>query len=288
MKILFIFLFLFSSLFANVPLESYYLTKTKAIKLSSITKNPQDTQVICTIGIYKHSKKIKTKELLRLLKENGYKKYVAKHPYVNFIQKSPINISKIKNFVRKYYKQHYSNIEIKSILIKPRSFTTTLPNKYTLSMQKKSYLRSHAIVILKSFQGREIFFDTSIIANITVLQAKKDIKRNEELSTFNLSKIKLHFDKFYSLPLITFKKATLQAKYAIKKDTLISSRDIRSLFLVRRGSNVNVSLDSSNMSISFIAKAIQNGCYGDIIQVQNHKGRKIKVIITGKYQAEVR
>ena len=277
-----------SLLFGQTSLESIYVTNTKEIKLSTIDKNIQNDKIIYTINHAKHSKKVKTKELLRLLKANGVNNYVAKHSYVKFVQKSPIDTSKIKTFVKEYYQKNYPNIKIKKILVSPRSFTTSLPKEYTLHMQKKSYLRHKAILILKSYKGRETFFDTFITATIEVFQARKDIKRNQELSSLNTERTKLLLDKFYALPLMHLDKSSLQAKHSIKKDSIISSRDIRSLFLVRKGSNVNVLLDSSNLSISFSAKAIQNGCYGDIIQVINHKGKKIKVLITGKHQARVR
>jgi len=283
-----LFLFLASSLFANIELESLYLVKSKQIKLSSITKNLEDDTIIYTIDRTKHSKKVKTKTVLRLLQSKGYKTTAAKHPYVNFVQKSPIDTKKIEQFVREYYKKHYPTMQINKILVTPRFFTKTLPENYSLSMQKKSFLRHHAIVILKSYKGKEIFFDTFVTASLKILTTKKAMKRNEELSFFNTQTKTVHFDKFQALPLMQLQKGSLQAKHALRKEQLISIRDIRSLFLVRKGSNVNVSLYNSNMSISFSAKAIQNGCYGDIIQVINHQGKKIKVIVTGKYQAEVR
>jgi flagellar basal body P-ring formation protein FlgA len=285
---LFLLILLLSQLVAQTELESIYVTNTKEIKLSDIDENVQNDKIIYNISTTRHTKKVKTKELLHLLKKNGLKTYVAKHSYVKFVQKSPINTNRIKNFVQEYYKKNYPTIKIKKLLITPRSFTTSLPKEYTLHMQRKSFLHRNAILVLKSYEGRETFFDTFITATLEVFSAKKDIKRNEELSSLNTVKTKLFLDKFYALPLMYLPKSSLQAKHSIKKASIISSRDIRSLFLVRRGSNVNVLLDSSNLSISFAAKAIQNGCYGDIIQVINHKGKKIKVMITGKHQARVR
>lgn len=286
-KYFFLLILVVSQSLAQTELKSIYLIETKEIKLSDIDKNIQNDEIIYTISPARHSKKVKTKELLRLLKKNGLKAYSASTSYVRFIQKSPIDTTKIKNFVQEYYKKYYPTIMIKNILITPRSFTTILPKEYTLSMQKKSYLHRNAILVLKSYQGRETFFDTFITATVEVFSAKKDIKRNQELSSLNTIKTKLFLDKFYALPLMKLTASSLQAKHTIKKDSLFSSRDIRPLFLVRRGSNVNVSLNNSTLSISFVAKAIQNGCYGDIIQVINHKGKKIKVRITGKYQAEI-
>ena len=277
-----------TSLIAQTQLKSVYVINTKEIKLSDINKNVQNDKIIYTISPQRHTKKVKTKELLRLLKKSGLKPHTTGYfPYVNFIQKSPIDTSRIKNFVQEYYKKHYPTIKIKNLLITPRSFTTSLPKEYTLHMQKKSFLHNKAVVILKSNTGRETFFNAFINATLEVVSARKKIGRNEELSLLNTSKTKVSLEKFYAPPLMYLKPSTLQAKHTINKDSIISSRDIRPLFLVRRGSNVNVSLDSSNLSISFTAKAIQNGCYGDIIQIINHKGKKMKVVITGKHQAEV-
>ncbi len=281
-------LFLTSFLFAQIPLEPLYLVKTKAIKLSTLVKNVKNDKTLYTIDTFRHSKRVKSKEILHILKENGYKEYICKYPYIKFVQKSPIQTQKIEDFVRHYYLEHYPSMQIKKVLVTPRSYTTSLPKEYTLHMQRESFLRHKAIVILKSYKGRETFFDTFITASLTILSAKKDIKRNEELSVFNTQKTSIHFDKFYALPLMQLSPASLQAKYFLKKGKSINVRDIRSLYLVRRGSSVNISLDNSNMNISFVAKAIQNGAYGDIIQVINSKGRKIRVKITGRHQAEVR
>jgi len=277
-----------SFLFAKTLLAPLYLVQTKEIRLSTLVKNVNNDTVLYTIDTLKHSKRVKSKELLQLLKANGYKEYSAKHSYIKFVQKSPIQTKKIEDFVRRYYQEHYPSMQIEKVLVTPRSYTTSLPKEYTLHMQKQSFLRHKAILILKSYTSRETFFDTFITASLTLLSAKKDIKRNEELSLLNTKKITIHFDKFYALPLMQLSAGSLQAKYFLKKGKYINTRDIRSLFLVRRGTTVNVSLDNSNMSISFVAKAIQNGSYGDIIQVINHKGRKIKVMITGRHQAEVR
>ena len=277
-----------SLLFAQTTLESIYLVKTKEIKLSTLVKNVKQDKILFTIDRFKHSKRIKSREIVHLLKENGYKDYVAKHAYIQFMQKSPIQTKRIETFVRHYYKKYYPSMQIEKVLVTPRSYITSLPKEYTLHMQNKSFLRHHAILILKSYQGRETFFDTFVTASLSILQAKKHIKRNEELSLFNTKTRSIHFDKFHALPLMKLSTGSTQAKYSLKEGKYISSRDIRPLFLVRRGSNVNVSLDNSNMSISFVAKALQNGCYADIIQVINHKGRRIKVKITGKHQAEVR
>ncbi len=282
------FVFLSSFLFAQTSLESLYLVTTKEIKLSTFVKNVKQDKILYTIDRFKHTKRIKSKEILRLLKQNGYKEYIAKHSYIKFMQKSPIQTKKIEEFVRHYYQKHYPSMQIQKILVTPRSFITSLPNEYTLHMQNQSFLRHHAILILKSYQGRETFFDTFVTASLSLLRAKKHIRRNEELSVFNTQTVTVHFDRFHALPLMKLSTGSLQAKYSLKEGKYINSRDIRPLFLVRKGSNINVSLDHSNMSISFVAKALQNGCYADIIQVINHKGRKIKVMITGKHQAEVR
>jgi len=152
---LFFISFLFIQLFAQTTLDSIYVSKTKEIKLSDIDANVIHDKIIYTISPTKHTRKVKTKELLRLLNDNDLNTYVAKHSYVKFVQKSPIDTSEIKKFAQEYYKKHYPTIKIQKILITPRSFTTTLAKQYTLRMQKKSFLRHNAILVLKSYKGRK-------------------------------------------------------------------------------------------------------------------------------------
>lgn len=62
--------------------------------------------------------------------------------------------------------------------------------------------------------------------------------------------------KFRALPLHEIKKAELQLKHRVKKDFILTGQDVVGLFLVKRGSTINVVVIDANIAISFLAKTI--------------------------------
>jgi len=78
-----------------------------------------------------------------------------------------------------------------------------------------------------------------------------------------------------------------EARHRIKKETVLTLYDVLGLELVKRGEYVNVSTQDGRISISFAAKANQNGRLGDTIQVINMHKKRIKAVVIGKNRAEI-
>ena len=95
-------------------------------------------------------------------------------------------------------------------------------------------------------------------------------------------------DNFRSKPIEVLDANALQSKHHIKKNKILTARDIETLNVVKKNSYVNVSLDSLNMSISFSAKALQDGKVGDTITVQKSDLKRLKVKVIGKNRVEIR
>ena len=286
MKKWFFLVLLSCNLFAIEFLHDNYHVETDTIKISDVTKS-NDNTILYKILEGKYTKRVKAKDLLLLLKKHGYDQYKAEHAYVKFTKKSPIDVSKIKDYIKKYYKQKYPHINIETLDVNSRGYIKTLPTEYTFKMQSKSYLRNHGTMYIKSSSNKQIFFNYYIKATLDTYVARVTINKGNELSNLNIKKKSIVFDKFNAMPLLEVKKSTLQSKHRIKEGKLLTSRDIRKLFLVKRGSNVNLFLDSTNMSISFSAKAMQNGCYGDTITVMKSNGKRLKARVVAKHKAEV-
>jgi flagella basal body P-ring formation protein FlgA len=79
-----------------------------------------------------------------------------------------------------------------------------------------------------------------------------------------------------------------QSKHNLKKDSVITQRDVLGLYLIKRGSNINVKLENAGINIFFSAKALQNGRIADTISVLQKNGKKIKVKVTGRNKAEMK
>jgi len=271
-----------------VELKSVYYVNSNSIYLSDITKSTKDNKPIYHIDKNKHTKKIKTKELLNTLKKNGYKEFKTKSRYVKFIKKSPINLSKIKKFLKDYYINKYKNIDIQDIRIQPRSYIPSLPKEYKIHIRDKNYLCKSGILNIKTPKNKKIFFNYTIKATIPVYITKQKIKKSEEISLLNTAKHSIILDKFRASPIQSIDAVVFEAKRNLKKETILTTRDTQILSLVKRGSFVNVFIHSQNLSISFSAKALDSGKLGDTIRVQKSDKKRLKVMVVGKHKAEVR
>lgn len=275
-------------LLANTDIKKNYYVYSDDIMLSDVIKNVKKDVKIYSITEGRYTKKIKSKDLIKLLKKYGYTNYHAKHAYVQFTKQSPIDTSRIEQEIRDFYTKRYKDIKIKNIEVHPRGYIDSLFKEYSVKIKERNALHKNGIIAIKSQKNREIFFNYSIDANVHVYKTKKEIKRYSELSIVNCKKTTLHLDKFKAMPLQELKSGIFQSKHHIKKDTILTTRDISKLFLVKKGSNVNIFLYNANMSITFSAKALQNGSYGDIISVIKNNGKRMKVLVIGKHKAEVR
>ncbi len=284
----FFLLLLSINLLANHQLKSNYFIPNDYVLLSDIVKNPQNDQKLYDINKIRHTTRVKAKNLLQKLQKLGYKKFTSKHNYIQFSQKSPINMDKIELYIRKQYQKKYRHILIENVETYPRSFLRTLPKHYSIVLNKKAYLKREGVVYIKTLDHRKIFFDYSLKATVTVLKSRDEIKRGDELSKLNSKKESIILNKFRAMPLQEVQKSTLQAKTKIKKDKVLTKRDVIGLNLVHRGSNINVSIIDQNMDVSFTAKAHQNGRYGQTITVISNSGKKLKVLVTGRNRGEIR
>ena len=281
-------LLLITQLYAQKELASHYYVDSSQIKLSDIIPNVSNDTQLYEITEGRYSKRVKSKELIKLLQSLGYRDYRSKHSYTKFEKKSPIDLTKIEQYVKNYFQKRYLNIQIKDIKIHPRGYIQSLDHEYIIKMPKKSELHKNGTLAVKLKNNKQIFFDFFIDAKVEVYVAKNDIKRKEELSFRNTIKKSIILDKFKALPVQTITQGTLQSKFHIQEGHVLTLRDVEIISLVKRGAMVNVTLYNAGISISFAAKALQSGKNGDTITVQKSNGKKIKVVVTGRNRVEIR
>ena len=282
------FVLLFTHIHANSTLNATYYINSNDIYISNIIKDAPRNKLIYKLEINKYTKRIKSKELLKILKENGYRNITSKSSYVKFIKKSPVDTSKIALFVKEYYTNKYDKIDIKTITIEPRSYITSLPSNYTIEIRQRNYLSRSGVVSIKTPKNRKIFFNYDIDATVWVYFSRKPIKKDVELTSLNTVKKSITLDKFMAKPIENLKSKTIQGKHNIKKDRVITSRDIETISLVKKNSYIHVNLYSQGMAINFSAKALQSGKLNDIISVRKRDGKRLKVRVVGKNRAEMK
>ena len=286
MKKLVVLLFLFVSLQASEYLKGEYFTPTNDINLSLITHDTRNDKVIYHIERDRYLLRVSSKKLLRLLQQNGYRRFKAKRSYVTFIKLSPINLLPLEQKLTDYFKKNYKKIDIHSIKIIPRMHIDKLPKEFTFKVRSGTLLRSHGTFSIITPKKRQIFFDYYMDATLPVYKSKKKILRGEVLSLRNLTKENVRFERFRALPVQQI--SGLQAKHHITKGKLLTVRDVERIDLVRRGEFVSVVLKESGLEIDMSAKALQAGTLNDIILIQNRRGKKLRAKVIGKNLVEIK
>ena len=284
----FLLLFIAVHLFATSYLQESYYVPNNSVMLSNIVKNVKQDRVLYIIDSSRYSKRVRAKELLLKLKSYGYANFASRHAYIQFIKKSPVHLTKIKEKLREYYQQNYPNIQIKKLLISPMQYLTQLPSSYTIVISRNDYLRHEGTLYIKTSDEKKIFFHYNITATIELYSTTKEIERGEEISLTNVKKKSIILDKFYAMPIVALPITHYEAKHRIKKGTLLTKRDVRGLFLIKRGSSVAVTIEDGGVIITFSAKAIQNGRLGDSIYVEEKNRRRLRVVVTGRNRARVK
>jgi len=282
------FVLLFTQLYANSTLNSTYYVDSDDIYISTLIENAPKDKILYRFTPKKHIKRVNSKELIKTLKQHGYQNINSKSRYIKFVKNSPINTTKIVSYLKSYYQDEYTNITIKALHVRPRSYVDKIPADYTIDIRNKSYLSKEGVLSIKTAQNKKIFFDYDIEADIVVYYSTYKIKKDTQLSGINATKKSVVLSRFMAKPLQNLKQNTYQAKHTIQQNTVISMRDITSLNLVKTNANINVFLNNHNISISFTAKALQSGKINDIITVKKSNGKKIKVKVTGKNRAEMK
>ncbi len=286
--LLLLFLLVSSHVFANTKLQSNYIISHNYVMLGDIVTNPKKNIKLFIIEKSRHTKRVKSKKLLEILRQSGYSKYSSEHAYVQFTQKSPINTAKIAFAVKEFFMSHYKNIGFSVINIQPRTYLLELPKHYTVQFQKKAYLKKKGTLYIKTEDNKKIFFNFNIKATLPVVITNKQLKRGDELSRLNCKKKSIILDKFHAMPLQIVPYRKYEARHRIKQGAILTKYDILGLELVKRGESVNVTTQDGTISISFQAKADQNGRLGDTIRVINMHGKRINAVVIGRNRAEIR
>lgn len=281
------FIFLWLNLNANIELEDTYYVDDRSVNASIITKDTKNEFSILNIDANSYVEKIKSKELIKLLSDHGFKNYNTKRSYINFILKSPIDTELLKLKLKEYYEKNYENIEIEEISIEPRSYTQTLPKNYILNIRNRDFLSKNGIVNIKTQDDKKIFFDYSIRAKVVVYVSNKVIKKESQISLQDYIKKSIPLDRFRARPIQDLQKTTLQARRHIPKDTILTQNDIELFDVVKRDAMINVTMSQDGMDITFSAKALQDAKVDDIIKVQNSNAKVLKVRVTGTDKAEL-
>lgn len=285
-KVIFI-LLIALNVFAITLKETYYVDSNN-INLLDVIPNMKQDFVLYEIDENRYSKRVSSRDFIKLLSKHKIDSVQASSNYINFIKKSPIDTSKMQAAILKTYKDKYPDINITSVVVVPRGYLESLPSKYIIIMPKRAHLSHKGTLAIKTPDSKKLFFNYSIDANINIYISKKKILKGDKISLLTATQKTIYFDRFKATPIGLKQLNITQAKRNMKQNRILTTRDIEGLNIIKKGSFVTVFMTNNNINISFSAKAIQNGKLNDIITVQKKDGKKFKVKVIGKNRVEMR
>lgn len=282
-----LFLLLSLELFCN-SLEEIYYIKSDDINISSIVPHAENDVKLFSFEEGKYSKKVPSKELLKLLKEHGYETYTESAKYVTFTKESPIDTQKMEIALKELYEKSYPEIKIKKISILPRGYVKSLDNDFVVNLKARNNLSKEGIFNVKTKDNKKIFFDYILDAEVSVHYTKGDMKKGDELSMLNTLKKTIPLEKFRAMPLQPDELGDFQIKHQMRENQIITIRDVESVVLVKKGASISVKIDDEDVALSMIAESLKDGKLNDTITVKKSDGKKFRVIVIGRNRVEMK
>lgn len=281
-------LFLFmSTLLEAYTLKQNYETKSREIRASDIIKNIKNDFVLYRYDDNEHSLRVSAQSVVEHFKEQGIDIEAENVRYVNFQERSLVDLSGIKKQLKSAFLDKYPSMQIRSLEIYPRSYLTTLPDEFSLSLRNRTLLNSYSTFAIVTPEHKMLFFDYILDADIKVVMSTRDIKRHEALNAQNTQEKRITFTKFQEQPLVSLQHHQYQSKFTIQSDSILTVNDVEALSLVRRGETVVVFIEDGGVSVSFEAKALQDGKEGDVISIKRDDGKKLNARVIGKRRVEI-
>ncbi len=289
MKLLFILYILTCKiLFADFTLEKEYYFSDEDIRSSDIFKNIKKDFLLFKIAKKKTKYRIKSDKIIKIFKKHSIK-ISSKSNVVTFLREYDFDMQDLHVSLKKYYKNHYKNLDIKSLHVRPKSYMKKLPESYKIIIPPKNYHNNNGTFYLKTKSKKRLFFDYTIDADIPIITAKRTIKRKENLTPFNTQVKIIKFKSFKSPPLQKIQSSKKWcAKIRLKKGRILSKRDVKEIPLVKKDQNVRVIIRDGNLHVELLAKAKKDGALYDMITIEKRDGEHLKAKVIGANTVEIR
>ncbi len=270
-----------------ITLQENYETKGRDIYASDISKEVENDFLLFSYDDDKHMLRTSAEKVIAIFKTHGIQIKKNDVRYINFREKSRIDIDKITEALKKEFLTKYPTLKIKSLSLYPRSYLTKLPKTFSLSLQKQTLYKNYSTFSIVTPDHKMIFFDYILDADIDVVVTTKIIKRHEQIS-FENTKIKsVKFLSFKADPLTNIANHQYQSKFSLESDDILTQNDVEYLSIVRRDEYVIASIEDGGVSITFSVIAEQDGKEGDIISVRKSDGKKLRAKVVGLKRVEI-
>ncbi len=274
-------------LFATMQLRhEYHFTKHKVYS-TTLFPGIKNKFILFNINNNRTKYRVKSSKIKKLFNKHNLELDLGKVRYVTFIKESPINTSALSSEIKKRYESFYPNLHVNRVLVSPRNYLKRLSPDFQLILHNKNLKRSHGVFSIKTSKKERIFFDYEIEATIDIYVALHPLNRGDALSPLNAIKKQIQFDTFNALPLNHINTKEYRLKRSIKKNHILTERDIEAYPIVKKGNTVLVELKSGSIVLEFTAVASQDGSKNDIISIQKKDGRRIKAKVIAPGRVEI-
>lgn len=274
-------------LFAAIDLKQEYAFKDATIYSTTLFPKLKDKFKLFNINKNRTKYRVKSSKIQKLFKQHNVEINIGKVRYVNFKKESPVDTSVLASQIKERYEAFYSNIHVNRVHITPRNYLKAFDPDFQLILKSKDLKRSHSIFSIKTSKKERIFFDYEIDATLDVYRSLHPLKRGHTLSALNTISQKIKFDSFNAIPLNHIGTKEYRLKRSIKKNHILTQRDVEAYPIVKKGNSVLVELKSGSVVLEFTAIASQDGSKNDIISVQKKDGHRIKARVIGPGRVEI-
>ncbi|WP_310440103.1 flagellar basal body P-ring formation chaperone FlgA [Sulfuricurvum sp.] len=218
---------------------------------------------------------------------NGIAVDTGKVRYVNFIQKSPVDFTPLKEQLETLLRGQYPSIRIENITITSRGYLPSLSQKSRGIFDENFFQNSKGTFYVVDEHGVRRYLDYSVRATVNVLHSNQKISRRDRLSGFNTHIKQVPFTSFKDTPLTTLPNEPSRFRSNLKAGQLLTLRNIESVPLVLKNEKVIVEVKNDTVIVEFGATATQEGLLYDIITIQKSDGKRVRAKVIGEHRVEL-
>lgn len=280
-----LFLLLLPLLLSALSLKQNYQFSAHTINSTTIFPSLDKEFFLFEIPQNRHTYRLSEKKLRQIFQNNGVGLKKSQSRFINFKEISRVDCSALKLELKAYYKEHYPSIIFHEVSITPRVFETILPKEYKLGISKNSYRKSEGVFYIYKDRRSRIYFDYKIDADVKVYMTAKKLGRYERLEQISVRTKQIKIENLKHTPLLNLTHQ--RTKRPFPKDKILYEKDVEALPLVKKGSNVLVSIKSGAVLIQFNAIATKDGGLFDIIAIKKIDGTRVNAKVIGYNQVEI-
>jgi len=207
--------------------------------------------------------------------------------YVNFMKRSPVDMTPFKEQLSQLLHASYDTIQIHHITIVPRGYIESLPQGAVAVFDKRTQLSANGTFYVLDKDGLRRYLDYSVDATVPVLHTSQKVSRKQELGPMNCELRPIALSTFKDTPLIRFPSQGYRFRSSYREGHLLTVRNVEAIPLVLKNEKVVVTIQNGSVVIEFGAVATQEGSLYDIITIQKRDGKRAKAKVIGENRVEL-